>query len=103
MGQAAEPIEVHGSKPVTLKVSQPKIPEGYERPINHFEFDLTGSGLVYEQGDSLGLWPHNSEAEVERCLKAMGQSGDTVLRIQDIDSTRATPLPEVITLRRLLT
>jgi len=101
--QAMEAYVPAHSSPVTLKVKVPKVPEGYERPINHFEFDLTGSGLVYEQGDSLGLWPTNSAEDVETCLKALGLHGDEVLRIQDVDSTRSEPLPEHITARKLLT
>jgi len=100
---AAEAYVPAHSSPVTMRLKKPKVPDGYERPINHFEFDLTGSGLIYEQGDSLGLWPTNSKEEVDRCLKALGLKGDEVLRIQDVDSTRATPLPEHITPRRLLT
>ena len=45
------------------------VPEGYERAIDHFEFDLSGSGLSYEQGDSLGLWPSNPKKQ------ALNQSG----------------------------
>jgi len=103
LAAASVPLVPEHSAPVTLRVKGSKVPEGYERPINHFEFDLTDSGLVYEQGDSLGVWPINSKAEVDRCLKALGKKGDEVLRIQDIDSTRSVPLPEYITLRKLFT
>jgi len=36
-------------------------------------------------------------------LKALGKSGDDVVRIQNIESTRAEPLPEFMTLRKLFT
>merc|ERR1719330_1071428 len=103
MAQALTPLDHEHSAPVTLKVARSTVPEGYERPIIHYEFDLTGSGLVYEQGDSLGVFPANSKADVERCLKSLGKTGDELLSIQDVDSTRGVPLPEFITLRRLLT
>merc|ERR1719401_1811854 len=100
---ASEALKPEHSAPVTLKVAESKVPEGYERPINHFVFDLTGSGLVYEQGDSLGVYPTNSKADVEICLKALKCTGDEMLHIRNIDSTRSVPLPEHITVRRLLT
>jgi len=103
LAEANSPFVPSHSAPVTLNVIESKVPDGYERPINHFVFDLTGSGLVYEQGDSLGVWPTNSKADVELCLKALGKSGDDVVRIQNIESTRAEPLPEFMTLRKLFT
>jgi len=95
--------EPAGSKPVKMSVKRSTVPEGYERAIDHFEFDLTGSGLSYDQGDSLGLWPSNSKEQVDICLKALGLTGDEVLNIQPIDSNRSVPLPEVITARMLFT
>ncbi len=42
----------------------------------HFEVSLAGSGLVYEVGDSLGIFPANDPAEVDAVLAATGLSGD---------------------------
>jgi homodimeric pyruvate:ferredoxin (flavodoxin) oxidoreductase len=91
------------SSPVTLRVKRSTVPEGYERPIDHFEFDLTGSGLSYSQGDSLGVWPSNDEDQVTKALASLKMTGDEVLSIKPIDSNRSVPLPEVITVRTLLT
>jgi sulfite reductase alpha subunit-like flavoprotein len=93
----------HHSKPITLRVKRSTVPEGYERPIDHFEFDLTGSGLSYDQGDSLGVHPSNPPQQVEKLLTALGLSGDEVLRIKPVDSNRSVPLPEVLRVRMLLT
>lgn len=103
IAMASEPYVPSHTAPVTLKVRESRVPDGYERPIDHFEFDLTGSGLLYEQGDSLAVFPVNSNENIEICLKALGKTGDEVLRIRDIESTRSEPLPEYITLRALLT
>ncbi|OLP81965.1 Pyruvate dehydrogenase [NADP(+)], mitochondrial [Symbiodinium microadriaticum] len=62
---ASEPFVPHGSKPVAMTVKRSTVPDGYERAIDHFEFNLEGSGLSYDQGDSLGLWPKNSTAQDE--------------------------------------
>jgi len=91
------------SEPVTLRVKLSTVPEGYERPIDHFEFDLTGSGLSYDQGDSLGVFPSNPREQVDKVLKSLGLMGDEVLRIQPIDSNRSVPLPEIISVKTLLT
>ena len=85
-----------------MSVKRSTVPDGYERPIDHFEFDLTGSGLSYDQGDSLGVWPTNPSDQVEKVLKSLGMTGDEVLKITAIDSNRSEPLPEVITARVLL-
>ncbi len=42
----------------------------------HFEVSLAGSGLAYEVGDSLGIFPSNDAAEVDAVLAASGLSGD---------------------------
>jgi len=98
------PYVPHGSKPVKMTLKRSTVPEGYERDIDHFEFDLTGSGLpCYGQGDSLGLWPSNEEEQVQIMLKALNLKGDEVLRLQPVDSNRSVPLPEVITARALFT
>lgn len=43
-----------------------------ERNCIHIEFDLTGSGCSYQHGDHVGVWPSNSDVEVERMLAVLG-------------------------------
>jgi sulfite reductase (NADPH) flavoprotein alpha-component len=57
----------------------------------HFEVSLAGSGLAYEVGDSLGIFPSNAPAEVEAVLAAAGLTGD-----QPVESA-GTNLREVLT------
>lgn len=40
-----------------------------QRETNHIEFSLEGSGLEYEVGDALGVFPRNDEVMVEEILK----------------------------------
>jgi sulfite reductase alpha subunit-like flavoprotein len=103
--KAQEPLVPisHASKPIKLTKILSTVPEGYERPIDHFEFDLEGSGLVYDQGDSLGLFPHSDKEQVDMTLAALKMTGDEVLHIKNIDSNRSNPLPEAITTRTLFT
>ena len=46
------------------------------KDIRHFEISLEGSGLHYEPGDALGLWPQNPRALVDAVLTALELDGD---------------------------
>lgn len=45
---------------------------GSARDTRHFEFDLTGSGLNYEVGDVLGVYPKNNRALVDEIIASLG-------------------------------
>ncbi len=49
---------------------------GSGKEIRHFEIGLHGSGLTYEVGDALGVYPENNPALVEEIIAALGASGD---------------------------
>ena len=49
---------------------------GSGKEIRHFEVSLAGSGLKYETGDSLGVFPDNDPALVEETLSALGATGE---------------------------
>lgn len=54
--------------------------EGSAKEVNHVEILLSGSGLEYEVGDALGLWPTNHPGLVEEILVLTGITGtDRVL------------------------
>jgi len=57
----------------------------------HFEVSLAGSGLAYEVGDSLGVFPSNDRAEVDAVLAASGLNGDEAVE------SAGTNLREVLT------
>jgi len=42
--------------------------EGADQDFRHIELSLAGSGIEYEPGDSLGVWPVNEEGLVEELL-----------------------------------
>lgn len=66
---------------------------GSAKEVNHVEFSLEGSGLVYEAGDALGVVPQNCPELVNDILAALGCDGEEAV------STPAGELP----LRRALT
>ncbi len=69
-------------------------PESQKETV-HLEIDLGNSGLVYTPGDSLGVFPRNSEKLVNAVLSAYGFSGE-----EPVTLPKAT---EPITLRTALT
>lgn len=66
---------------------------GSAKEVNHVEFDLAGSGLVYEAGDALGVVPQNCPEHVAAVITALGCDGEEAV------STKSGELP----LRRALT
>src|ERR1043166_5013373 len=47
-----------------------------EKDTRHFELDLTGWGLNFEVGDSVGVYPTNDPDLVDEIIRALGASGD---------------------------
>ena len=62
--------------PATLAVNRKLTGEGSNKDTRHFEISLSGSGLAYEVGDSLGVFPKNDTELVEGILKNQGFTGD---------------------------
>ena len=66
----------------------------------HFEFSLAGSGLSYEPGDSLGIFPSNNPADVDEVLAATGLDGATAVEFPaGVPSTLRAVLMRDVTLR----
>ncbi|KAI0284004.1 NADPH-dependent cytochrome P450 oxidoreductase [Russula aff. rugulosa BPL654] len=62
----------------------------------HVELNIEGSGITYQHGDHVGVWPSNPDLEVERLLCALGLSEkrDTVIGIESLDPALAkVPFP----------
>lgn len=53
--------------------------EGSNKDTRHLEIALAGSGLAYEVGDSLGVFPTNDPALVDRLLETLGFAGDEIV------------------------
>ena len=67
--------------PARLISSVPLTAPGSEREVRHVALELDESGLLYEPGDSLGIWPCNNPDEVElliAILRAKGSEGVTL-------------------------
>ena len=62
----------------------------------HIEFKTEGSGISYQHGDHIGVWPTNTELEVTRLLCTLGlyDKKDNVINIESLDPALAkVPFP----------
>ncbi|MCF1486759.1 bifunctional nitrate reductase/sulfite reductase flavoprotein subunit alpha [Pseudomonas sp. AA27] len=77
---------------------------GSTKETRQLVFDLAGSGLDYQPGDALGVWPRNCPALVEELLGLMQLDGQAVVELEgqkpmplslalerQLDITRVTP------------
>jgi sulfite reductase (NADPH) flavoprotein alpha-component len=76
---SADPTALYSRKnpfPAKLKTNRKLTGEASAKDTRHFEIDLADSGLVYEVGDSLGVFPTNNPLLVEELLGVLGFSGE---------------------------
>ncbi|KAA1479530.1 NADPH-dependent cytochrome P450 oxidoreductase [Dentipellis sp. KUC8613] len=67
-----------------------------DRNCVHIELSIEGSGITYQHGDHVGVWPSNPDVEVDRLLYALGlyDKRDTVIGIESLDPALAkVPFP----------
>ncbi|KPN72262.1 assimilatory sulfite reductase (NADPH) flavoprotein subunit [Neisseria sp. 83E34] len=75
-----------------------------EKHVAHIEIDLAGSGIGYQVGDALGIWPLNDENLVAEILRHSGLNGSETVQkadgsltdirtalLHDLDITQTTP------------
>ena len=76
-------------KPYTasLSVRQKITARHAEKDVQHIEIDLAGSGIRYQAGDALGVWPVNSEALVAEILQLAGLEGSESVQKGDGSQT----------------
>ncbi|KAG2065705.1 riboflavin synthase domain-like protein [Suillus decipiens] len=79
-----------------VKVSRELFQVGGDRNCVHVELDIEGSGITYQHGDHVGVWPLNPDVEVDRLLCALGlySKKDTVINVDSLDPALAkVPFP----------
>jgi sulfite reductase (NADPH) flavoprotein alpha-component len=85
--------------PAELLVNQRITGRGSEKDIRHIELSLEGSGLHYEAGDALGIWPVNPPALVDAVLATLELDGEEAIT----QSEQTLPLREWLSSKRELT
>jgi len=70
-------------------------PEESGKGTLHVVLDIKGSGITYETGDTLGVYPVNSPALVDKTLRALGAAGEE--QVEEKRSGTALPLCEYLT------
>jgi sulfite reductase (NADPH) flavoprotein alpha-component len=80
--------------PASLTVNRPLTREGSEKETRHFELSLAGSGLAYEVGDSIGVFPRNCPELVDDLLRALHATGDEPVPTVEAGVTK--PLREAL-------
>lgn len=68
------------------------------------EVSLVGSGLTYQTGDHLAVWPTNADREVDRLFRVLGieDKRNTVIKISSTDPTTKIPVPTPTTYDAIL-
>ena len=69
--------------PALLLTSRNLNSPGSAKQVNHVEFDLADSGLMYEAGDALGVFPHNCPELVNELLTVLGCDGEEAVPAPD--------------------
>ena len=70
--------------PAELLTTEDLNKEGSSKSTHHIEISLDGSGLDYEVGDALGVWPVNNAEFVAEVIEAAGFSADEMAPLSDM-------------------
>lgn len=65
---------------------------GSGKETRHIEISLEGSGLSYQPGDALGVYPQNDPRLVAAIIERLGQDPNAAVKAGDIDTTLAGAL-----------
>ncbi len=90
--RAAAPFTRNSPVTAALVRNEPLSRGGSPKEVRQFGFDLRDSGVGYEVGDSLGVWPANCGSLVREWLGATGLDGR---RAVEVDG-REVPLAEAL-------
>ena len=71
---AALPYSRTNPFPATMRVNHRMSGPESEKDTRHLELDLTGWGLGFEVGDSVGVYPTNDPELVDEIIHALGAS-----------------------------
>ncbi len=99
---AASPYNKDKPFPARLTQNRMLSKPGSAKETRHFVVDLSGSGMRYKAGDSLGIYPSNRASEVAEILGLLGATGDELVSPVMLKLPAPLPLREVLTERLAL-
>lgn len=76
-------------------------PQDYERNIMHLRFDLDKTDIRYEIGDSLAIYPKNTEANVNAFCAYVNMSPETIVQIMSANEMLRDKFPRVTTVGKI--
>src|SRR5690606_22370128 len=81
-GGSAAPVHSRANPfPAEVLVNQKITGRGSTKDVRHIELSLEGSGLVFEPGDAIGVWPENRPESVDALLEVLALDGDAEVRV----------------------
>ncbi|KAF9320781.1 NADPH-cytochrome P450 reductase [Podila horticola] len=88
-----------------ISVSRELFAVAADRHCLHMEIDIAGSGITYQTGDHIAIWPVNAEDQVLKLSSIMNLSAklDTVVTVSNTDlASTKLPFPVPTTYRTIL-
>lgn len=79
----AQPYSKQNPFPARLLTNRKLTAESSGKETRHYELSLAGSGLSYEVGDALGVFPTNCPAVVDNLLHALNRDGEEAVAAPD--------------------
>lgn len=89
-------IQPHGTQKSAMSVNMKLCREDYDRDFRHYTMDISGGGLEFDVGDSLGVYPRNNVERVNSFLEFYGLAADAQVNTENLDLDRKVPLPETM-------
>lgn len=66
-----------------LYVNQRIVASDSDKDVRHYELSLEGSGLTYQPGDALGVWPTQDKQLVDAVIQELGFDADESITVKD--------------------
>ncbi len=101
--QSESRVHFAGTHKCKVQVHERLTPESYDRNVFHMEVDLTGTGLRYQMGDALSVYPQNNAVMVTQFIEDFKLDAEEVLQINLPSSDEGVPARiEIVNVFQLL-
>ncbi|MCB2427577.1 assimilatory sulfite reductase (NADPH) flavoprotein subunit [Methylophaga pinxianii] len=89
MSQAVPAVQYDRKHPFAAPVLENQLlsGRGSSKEVRHIEISLEGSGLQYQPGDALGIYPQNDPALVSMLIESLGFDPESPVELDDQSET----------------